>query len=94
MEKRRVPLDRRIPSIVCILVMTVWTISFVATLVIPDYNPPVEIHALMMAVAGATLAAWQRKPPNSNGNGRNRERYYNERNGGPYDDRRETRDLD
>lgn len=37
---------------IAVLIAVVWAVSVVAAIFIPEYSPPIEIHAIMGLVAG------------------------------------------
>lgn len=45
--------EKRFRIFVGYVIVVAWAISFLAGLIIRDYQPPPTIHALMMVVAGA-----------------------------------------
>lgn len=48
--------DKRITNAIAIVSTTLWAVSFVLDAIIPTYDPPVSVHAVMMTVAGAAFA--------------------------------------
>lgn len=49
------PFPSRLVNGIAILVSLVWTISFVADIVVTGYDPSPFVHLAMMAVVGATV---------------------------------------
>jgi hypothetical protein len=47
--------NRRLAAVIAVVITVVWTISFTADLLNPQYSPPPTVHALMMLVAGAAF---------------------------------------
>lgn len=45
----------RLLAVVTVVVTLAWLISFLAPLARPDYQPPQEIHIVMMAVVGVLV---------------------------------------
>lgn len=41
---------------IVVLVTVVWTVNFVLRFVITDYQPPVQIDAIFMAIVGGAMA--------------------------------------
>lgn len=65
-------MDKRIVNAIAIVVTTVWALSFVADVLLPQYNPNPYIGLIMMSVVGAIFGKgvvdrWKGKTPN-NGN--------------------------
>lgn len=46
----------KLAGIIAVVITVVWTVSFLADLLEPRYDPPPTVHALMMLVAGAAFA--------------------------------------
>jgi len=42
----------RLLAIVTVVVTVAWVVSFLAPIVVPDYQPPQEVNIVMMAVVG------------------------------------------
>lgn len=49
-------MDKRITNAIAIIATVLWTLSFVLDAILPNYEPPVSVHAVMMLVAGAAFA--------------------------------------
>jgi hypothetical protein len=47
--------DDRITLTVAYVITTAWAVSFLIDIIVPRYDPPPSVHALMMIVAGATF---------------------------------------
>lgn len=50
-------MDKRITNGIAIIVTIIWATSFVLSAIVPDYSPPVSVHAVMMLVAGAAFGS-------------------------------------
>lgn len=50
-------MDKRLPTIIAIVITTAWAVSFIIDIISPSYEPPATLHALMMIVAGAAFGA-------------------------------------
>lgn len=47
--------DRRITLMLAYVITAAWAVSFTVDIIVPTYDPPGSVHALMMMVAGATF---------------------------------------
>lgn len=45
--------DRHLRTSLAVVITVVWAVSFVADLLIPDYDPPSSVGTAMLLVAGA-----------------------------------------
>lgn len=57
----------RLHNAVVIVVTVVWATNFLARLVLPHYEPPVQVDAIFMAIVGGTIALGRGKDANGNG---------------------------
>ncbi len=48
-------LDKQMTLVLGYVIIGAWVVSFLADLVLPHYDPPPTLHALMMIVAGAAF---------------------------------------
>lgn len=49
-------INKRVANLIALIVTIVWALSFVADVVIQNYEPSPYIHTVMLAVAGAAFA--------------------------------------
>lgn len=49
------PFSSRLVNAIAILISVVWTVSFIADIVVADYDPSPFVHLAMMAVVGAAF---------------------------------------
>jgi len=47
----------RLMNIVLVVVTLVWAGSFAADVFVPNYQPPLEIHSIFMAIVGGVFVA-------------------------------------
>ena len=47
----------KLMNIVLVVVTLVWAGSFAADVFVPDYQPPLEIHSVFMAIVGGVFIA-------------------------------------
>ena len=52
---------------IAIAVTVVWSASFLADMMMPEYNPPSQIHTIMLAIVGAIFGFQVTRRNKSNG---------------------------
>lgn len=51
----------RLHNAVVVVVTVVWAVNFVARLVLPQYEPPVQVDAIFMAIVGGAMALGRKR---------------------------------
>lgn len=54
-DNKNVIFTRRMTAVIAGVVTTVWAVSFIADILLPNYEPSPLLHLIMMTVVGAAV---------------------------------------